>query len=66
LQEKKSELDAMLEEHLEETKGLHEEFTQAQELLVQRNSQLQAEFDDLATRFKNRASRDEDLEVSPP
>ena len=28
-QEKKRELDAMLEEHLEETKGLHEEFTQA-------------------------------------
>ena len=31
--EKKVEMDAMLEEHLNETKELHEEFTQAQGLL---------------------------------
>jgi hypothetical protein len=59
--EKKEELDAMLEEHLEETKSVHAEFTQAQALLSERNAQLQEQLDDMSHRFINRESREEDI-----
>lgn len=59
--EKKGELDAMLEEHIDETKSLHEEFTQAQQLMGGRNAQLQAQLEDVTDKYVNRASREEDL-----
>ncbi|XP_028390865.1 protein FAM184A-like [Dendronephthya gigantea] len=57
------EMDSQVAEHLRETQNMVNEFNRAQELLKDKVSALQLMLEEAEARFRNRPSRDEDVEV---
>ena len=59
----KSDKEALLKEHLEETTKLQQEFQSTVDMMEERYKQLQVRHEELQEMYDNRPSREEDLEL---
>jgi hypothetical protein len=55
------EMEKMVEDHLQQTKALNEEFTHTIRLLEERSSMLKTQLEEVEERYRSRESRPEDI-----